>query len=314
MDLKYLNYILAIASEETISKAAKKLYISQPNLSMYLAKLEKEVGVPLFWRSENRYIPTSAGKQYIEAARNILEISDATDFSLNEHRELRKGVVRIGMAADVQRSLIPSVLPLWRQIFPGYCFKLSEISAQHAQSMLIKKQIDLAVYQGGEIRRELRYRPLTREDFLVVVPKTFGLSGYGEMVENIVHPYLPIRYLEKLPIVMQSGGRLRERAERVFYANGIKPNVVVETGSVISANKLSNAGVGCSFITNMVSILDQRDLCYTDIFSMEPRVLDDVWIMNCVYAPENYLKPVLERMTEVCYQKLCEFLPRQIMC
>lgn len=314
MDLKYLNYILAIASEETISKAAKKLYISQPNLSMYLAKLEKEIGVPLFWRSENRYIPTSAGKQYIEAARNILEISDGTDFKLNEHRELRKGVVRIGMAADVQRSLIPLVLPLWRQIYPGFRFRLSEISAQQAQIMLVKKQIDLAVYQGGEIREELHYRPLTREDFLVVVPKTFGLGGCGEPEDNMVHPHLPVRYLEKLPIVMQSGGRLKEKAEQFFYANGIKPNVVVETGSVISANKLSNAGVGCSFITNMVSILDQRDLCYTDIFSVEPRVPEDVWIMNCVYSPGNYLKPVLDRMTEVCYQKLCEILPRQIMC
>lgn len=314
MDLKYLNYVLAIASEETISKAAKKLYISQPNLSMYLAKLEKEIGVPLFWRSDNRYIPTSAGRRYIEAARSILEISDGTDFNLNEHRQLRKGVVRIGMAADVQRSLIPSVLPLWRQIFPGFCFKLSEISAQHAQALLIKKQIDLAIYQGGEIREELYYRPLTREDFLVVVPKTFGLGRYGENAENMVQPYLPVRYLEKLPMVMQSDGRLKEKAEQYFYKNGIKPNVVVETGSVISANKLSNAGVGCSFITNMVSIMDQRDLCYTDIFSMEPSVRDDVWIMNCVYSPDNYLKPVLERMTEVCYQKLYEFLPRKIMC
>ena len=74
MDTKYLTYILEIAKQRSITKAANNLYVSQSSLSQYLSKLEAEMGTPLFTRTKNELIPTPAGQLYIEAAKSVIQI------------------------------------------------------------------------------------------------------------------------------------------------------------------------------------------------------------------------------------------------
>ena len=69
MDVKYLNYILAIANRHNMTKAAEDLFVSQSSLSQYLSRLEQELGTPLFVRSKNELSLTPAGTLYVEAAK-----------------------------------------------------------------------------------------------------------------------------------------------------------------------------------------------------------------------------------------------------
>ena len=61
LEIKYLNYIITIANERNMTKAAEKLFVSQSSLSYYLSKLEQELGTPLFFRQKNELLPTPAG-------------------------------------------------------------------------------------------------------------------------------------------------------------------------------------------------------------------------------------------------------------
>ena len=76
MDLYKLEYISEIEKTGNISKAAEHLHISQPTLSIYLSKLERSLGMPLFIRQKNLLIPTEAGEKYVKACRQILAIRD----------------------------------------------------------------------------------------------------------------------------------------------------------------------------------------------------------------------------------------------
>ncbi|UQT40676.1 LysR family transcriptional regulator [Acidaminococcus intestini] len=69
MDFRDLTYLLAIARQQNITRAAESLYLSQPTLSKFLKGLEGELGLPLFERLGNKYIPTYAGEQYIKKPR-----------------------------------------------------------------------------------------------------------------------------------------------------------------------------------------------------------------------------------------------------
>ena len=73
MDLRQLEYIVQIAEENNITRAAEKLYITQSALNQQLLKLEKELGVPLFHRSRTDWHPTEAGEIYLSAARKMLQ-------------------------------------------------------------------------------------------------------------------------------------------------------------------------------------------------------------------------------------------------
>lgn len=313
MDLRYLNYIIAIADEGTISGAAKKLYLSQPNLSMYLSRLEQELGMELFWRVDGRYIPTPSGEKYLDTAKQILELSSAADLALCKNKNLYAGTVRIGMASDAQKNIIPLVLPVWRQILPNFKYHLFEVGAHTAQDMLLKKQLDLGIFQGGDSFAELCRYPLTREDFLIAVPKSFGLSAYAAPAEGCFYPFLPAVHLQNIPMILQSQGRLREKALHYFYNYRIRPNTVVETGSITSSIRMANRGVGCAFLTNIIAVLDSADLVNADIFTIEKCTIREVWIMECVYPQNSYLAPVLERMAQVCHDSLSAVLPVEMM-
>ncbi len=86
MDTKQIEYILKIAEENNITKAADKLYITQSALNQQLLKLEKELGTPLFHRSRVNWRPTEAGEVYLRNARQILRLKKDTDQRYCRHQ------------------------------------------------------------------------------------------------------------------------------------------------------------------------------------------------------------------------------------
>lgn len=95
MDLKQLEYIIAIADEQSISKAAEKLYMTQSALNQQLLRLERELGLLLFHRIKHSMVPTYAGNVYLEAARRILGIKEETYKILSDIADMRKGEISI---------------------------------------------------------------------------------------------------------------------------------------------------------------------------------------------------------------------------
>ena len=100
MDLKQLEYIVRIAEEKNITKAAKKLYITQSALNQTLLKLEKEIGEPLFERSKLNLYLTEIGKIYIEQAKKILEIRKETYEKIDEIKGDYNSIIRIGLTPE----------------------------------------------------------------------------------------------------------------------------------------------------------------------------------------------------------------------
>ena len=100
MDLKQLEYIVGIAEEKNITKAAKKLYITQSALNQTLLKLEKEIGEPLFERSKLNLYLTEIGKIYVEQAKRILEIRKETYEKIDEIKGDYNSVIRIGLTPE----------------------------------------------------------------------------------------------------------------------------------------------------------------------------------------------------------------------
>ena len=73
MDVRHLTYIIAIAEQKNMTRAARELFVTQSSLSQHLSRLEKELGTPLFFRARNELALTPAGELYVEAARKVIE-------------------------------------------------------------------------------------------------------------------------------------------------------------------------------------------------------------------------------------------------
>lgn len=88
MNLKVLNYFLVVAREGNITKAARSMHMTQPTLSRQLMRLEKELGVKLFRRSNHNIILTNEGLLFTERAREVVSLIDKTKQELSEQKEL----------------------------------------------------------------------------------------------------------------------------------------------------------------------------------------------------------------------------------
>ena len=116
MDQRYLEYILVLAETGNMTRAAQKLYISQPTLSQFLSKQEEKIGTALFQRSEGVYKLTSVGELYAEYARKILELTDELE------RDIKRisATIRINIGNSASRSLemLTSILTDFRKQYP----------------------------------------------------------------------------------------------------------------------------------------------------------------------------------------------------
>ena len=117
MDLKQLTYIVTIAQEQNLSRAAEKLYVSQSTLSLYLKKLEQELGIPLFTRRNNRLSITPAGKLYMQTAQELLEMEEGAGRHLYREPAVPEEVARYEPPVDLDELLAGLTLAKLKTVF-----------------------------------------------------------------------------------------------------------------------------------------------------------------------------------------------------
>ena len=115
MDTKQIEYILKIAEENNITKAADKLFITQSALNQQLLKLESELGTPLFHRSRTNWRPTAAGEIYIRNAREILRLKKNTYNQINDIANTKRGNLSIGFTPGRGINMFTSIYPVFHQ-------------------------------------------------------------------------------------------------------------------------------------------------------------------------------------------------------
>ena len=179
MNERHMMYILAIAEEGSISKAAAKHFISQPSLSQLLLNTENNLGVKLFDRQPRAIKLTFAGECYIEAAREIMQASRRLAQQINEISESRFGKLIVGITPNRAQYILPSVLPVFKKEYPN--IELEIVVKQHAEelyNMLKRMKLDLAVLSYSYCDSTLKYADFPNEEMILVTPKNHWLTRH----------------------------------------------------------------------------------------------------------------------------------------
>jgi LysR family hydrogen peroxide-inducible transcriptional activator len=198
MTLTELKYVVALAQERHFGRAAQKCFVTQPTLSLALAKLEDELGVRLFERNKNEVLLTPMGAEVVEQARRVLdEVGKISSLAKGAQNQLA-GALRLGVIPTIGPYLLPELVPILRQRAPDMPLILEENFTGNLVPMLRDGEIDAALIALPFTVTGVKTRTLYEEPFSVVVPEGHAwakkkrvrpdeLSGESLLVLNAGH-------------------------------------------------------------------------------------------------------------------------------
>lgn len=178
MDLKELEYVVAIADEGSISRAAEKLYMAQSSLSQYLARYEAELGARLFFRRGGGVSPTSAGAVFLPKAREMLRQYRQVKAELKEADYARGGVIQFGISSFRGAALIPPVLKRFRAEYP----LIDVIIHEHNTNILTRKiaagELDLALVALPPGEKPPHSETVLKDEVVLVVNRSHPMMEH----------------------------------------------------------------------------------------------------------------------------------------
>ena len=295
MNFQNLQYFLAVAEEMNVTKAAKRLHISEQALSRQIGKLETELSCKLFERNP-RFTLSPAGKRLKAAAEQIGNIERQLHLELDDLTNNNTGELRIGVSYTRGQALLPRLLPPFHQKHPGITVTILEGSASELQDNLTKGRIDLFI---GYVPRDLdafEAAELGRERLFLVVPKGFMGDLFGAQADEMRQKYaegVDITAFKDLPfILLDRDDRVRRMADRLFSRYDITPRVLLETRNIQTAFALAMEGMGVTIYPELFlssqSLLPSAQAARdaVDAFPLDGDLAQTIVV---AYNPEKYL-------------------------
>ena len=184
--LDQLKILHAISNEGSFKKAAEKLYISQPAVSLQVQNLERQLNTPLFYRDKRKARLTETGQLLIKYCDRILSLCEETCRALDEIHMLQAGGLIIGASQTTGTYLMPRLIGIFKHKYPQIAIELQVHSTRKISWGVSNGNIDLAVV-GGEIPQELQ--------------KTLKITSYAEdelaLILPLNHPFSSLEFIHK---------------------------------------------------------------------------------------------------------------------
>ena len=245
--LDQLKILQTISHEGSFKKAAEKLYISQPAVSLQVQNLEKKLNISLFYRDKRKAILTDAGQLLIKYSRQILALCEETCRALDELQTLQSGTLIIGASQTIGTYLMPRLIGIFRHKYPQIEIELQVHSTRKIAWAVYNGQIDLAIV-GGEIPSELS--------------ETLDITSYAEDELALIlprsHPFAALECIQKEDlyrlrfIALDTQSTIRNVIENTLIQNGIDSQyfkIEMELNSIEAIKNAVQSGLGAAFVS-----------------------------------------------------------------
>jgi LysR family hydrogen peroxide-inducible transcriptional activator len=171
MTLTELRYVVALAQERHFGRAAQKCFVTQPTLSLALAKLEDELDIRLFERNKNEVLVTARGRQIVEQARRVLDEVGKIQQLARGGKDQLSGALRLGVIPTIGPYLLPDLVPILRRRAPQMPLVIEENLTGNLAPMLRDGELDAVIIALPFSIPGVKTQVVYEEPFSVVVPE-----------------------------------------------------------------------------------------------------------------------------------------------
>lgn len=284
---------LQVAKDGSFSKAAKKLYVSQPSLSQCIKRIESELNTTLIDRSCTPLVLTEAGKIFLEEVQKIQLIRENIIQKIADFSNFNKGHVLIGSSHTRSAWLMSQILPKFFQKYSGIKVDVVDHSTAELGEYARSGEVDFALVYEPINDGMLRSIPVMDERVLLAVPLNHSLAIKYKGKKKI-----SFRELHNMPVVtLQKTRKMRYIFDELCERTSTVPEIVFEANSIVLAAELTINDVGPTLITDtMLQGKKYRDflVCFELEEPVEPRRL--VAAYNCHKPLSNAAQKFIEEL------------------
>jgi DNA-binding transcriptional LysR family regulator len=296
MDFKQLESFIAIAKFGSFSRAAEKLYLTQPTLSNHIISLEKELETMLFDRVNKKVSLTEAGTLFHQHALDILHSRDRAFFALNKFKGAITGQLEISSSTVPQHFFLADLIKDFSRRYPNVQYKILRHDTKEVIEKIISGEVDFGIVGKKTLERNIEYREIMGDEIVLI-------SNHNFTKEKI-----SVAEIKKIPLILREKGSATRSIliERLGELDILYDdlNIIAEIENTSTIKQFVNNGIGMAFIST-------REI-HNDIKCQNLKIIDvlDFSIKRNFYFAYNRkisLSPLCEEFKnyifEVCEKK-----------
>jgi len=267
MELRHLRYFVAVAEELHFTRAAERLGIKQPPLSLQIRQLEREIGTSLLRRETRGVKLTETGALLLDEARRILDQVERTKTGVQSRARGETGHIHLGFAgATYVHRLVPGIIRAYRERYPGVVLSPEQSNTARLIAALQSGEIDVAFVRPPVIDGEgLALDPLIDEPMMIVLPEWHPHAGDRSMSLAALAPETLILFPRTI------GPGLHDAIIASCQRAGFSPKLGQEAPQISTTVHMVAAGFGVSIVPQSIARIRLEGVVYIRIEGEAPR-------------------------------------------
>lgn len=257
MEIKQLEYFLTVSETKSFTRAAERLFVSQPSVTNVIRGLESELGIRLFERGQKNALLTAEGRIFQNHVEPLMNSISHTLDEIHAIKNLRGGVLRIGLSPFACVSACTDMIKIFMESHPQIRIEIVEAGAEALEKQLMDGNLDAAMTEMGGTHLHLRFVPLTNEELVLICGKNHRLRRYNTLNAKDITG-------ERLLLLEEATAKTI--AENMDSASAMSNAIIAKEVQTIKS--LTAAGCGVGFLP--------ESLCDTDsaltAIALEPSI------------------------------------------
>ncbi|MBE8597181.1 DNA-binding transcriptional regulator OxyR [Xenorhabdus sp. BG5] len=293
MNIRDLEYLVALAEYRHFRRAADACHVSQPTLSGQIRKLEDELGVMLLERTSRKVLFTQQGMLLVEQAKTVLREVKVLQEMASLQGESMSGPLHIGLIPTIGPYLLPLIIPELHQLFPKLEMYLHEAQTLNLLAQLDSGKLDCAILALVKESEAFIEVPLFEEPMKLAVYEEHKWAGRDKIKMGELSG-------EKL-LMLEDGHCLRDQAMGFCFQAGAKEDTHFRATSLETLRNMVAAGSGITLLPDL-SVPNERrrdGVCYLECYEPEPKRS-----VILVYRPGSPLRGRYEQLAEAIRTKM----------
>lgn len=293
MNLKQLEAFVEVAETGSFSKAAKKLFLTQPTVSAHISSLEKELNVRVFVRNTKEVALSEEGQRLYQYARQILDLAEAIRGEFGGDKENEKRCIAIAASTIPSQYLLPEILARFNEKYPGEQLRLEEMDSAQVAEQVAEGKADIGFTGTVLEKKHCQYIPFYKDHLVIITPNQ---SRYRELQDRKED----ISWLQEEKVIMrEEGSGTRKEAEKQLRNLGIrleKLQIIASIANQETIKKSVMQGMGVSILSSLAA---KDEVESGQMLGFPIPEADEGRDINLVYNKNRSLSKSAERFVKV---------------